>query len=198
MSNKMPSPAMFCKSNERGMRYCDKCWKGKSELQSYWEKIYILKYKPADSIYTSIMKFRYLEDYRKMKKIDKMLGKIMILMQNANKGLCGYSKERYIYLLKERLLGILSFLKECNFLNVDFDDGICFEHKFLNISHYILNGDKNHVEFIFGRLLKHFKDWYDSDGADFGGFYHDLKYKIIPLLVKIRDELLERGIKIFD
>ena len=144
------------------------------------------------------MKFRYLEDYEKMKKIKKMTGKILILMKNANKGLGGYSKERYIYLLKERLFSILSFLKKCNFLNVDFDDGICFEHKFFNISHCILNGDKNHVEFIFGRLLKRFKDWYDSDGADFGGFYHDLKYKIITLLVKIRDELLERGIKICD
>ena len=198
MDNKMSSAAKFCKSNERGMRDWDKSWKGKGEVQSYWEKIYILKYKPADSIYTSIMKFRYLEDFEKMKKINKMTGKILLLMKNANKGLGGYSKERYIYLLKERLLGILSFFKECNFLNVDFDDGICFEHKFFNIRHYIINGDKNHVEFIFGRLLKQFKDWYDIDGVDFGGFYHDLKYKIMPSLVKIRDELLKRGIKKFD
>ena len=121
---KMSSPAMLCKSNESGMRECDKFWKVKSEIQSTWEKIHILKYKPADSIYTNIMKFRYLEDYEKMKKINKMTGKILILMKNANKGLGGYSKERYIYLLKERLSGILSFLQECNFLNVDSDDGI--------------------------------------------------------------------------
>ena len=161
-------------------------------------KKYILKYKPDESIYTSLMKFRYLEDYEKMKKINKITGKLLILMKNANEGLGGYSKERYIYLMKEKLFGIQSFLQECNFLNVDFDDGICFEHKFFNISHYILNGDKNHVESIFGRLLKQFKDWYDIDGGDFGGLYHDLKYKIIPSLVKIRDELLRRGIKNFD
>ena len=99
------------------------------------------------------MKFRYIEDYEKMKKIDKMLGKILILMKNANKGLGGYSEEGYIYKLKESLLYILGFLEECSFLNVDFDDGICFEYILFNINHYILNGDKNHVEFIFGRLL---------------------------------------------
>ena len=53
MDNKMSSPAMLCKSNESGMRECDKFWKVKSEIQSTWEKKYILKYKPDDSIYTS-------------------------------------------------------------------------------------------------------------------------------------------------
>ena len=38
MCNKMSSAAMFCKSNERGMRDCDECWKGRSEVQSSWEK----------------------------------------------------------------------------------------------------------------------------------------------------------------
>ena len=42
MCNKMPSPAMLCKNNERGMRECDKFWKEKSEIQSTWEKIHIL------------------------------------------------------------------------------------------------------------------------------------------------------------
>ena len=127
-----------------------------------------------------------------------MLGKILILMKSVNKGLGGYSEERYIYVLKERLLYILSFLKKCNFLIVDFDDGICLEYKFFNINHYIFNGDKKHVEFIFGRLLKYFAYLKDNDGVDIFGLYHDLKEKIIPLLVKIRYELLRRGIKIFD
>ena len=57
MDNKMSSPAMPCKDNESGMRECDKDWKARSEIQSTWEKKYILTYKPTDSIYTSIMKF---------------------------------------------------------------------------------------------------------------------------------------------
>ena len=111
----MSGPAIICKTNENKMRDCDKDWKIKSELQSTWEKIYILKYKPSNSIYTSIMKFRYLEDYEKMKKIDKMLGKILILMKKANKGLVGYSEEGYIYELKESLLYILIFWKNVIF-----------------------------------------------------------------------------------
>ena len=76
MCNKMPSPTMNCKSNEmkRGMRECDKFWKAKIEIQSTWEKIYILLYKPDD---TSRMKFRYIEDYKKMKKINEMLYEII-------------------------------------------------------------------------------------------------------------------------
>ena len=53
MCNKMSSPTMLCKNNESGMRECDKDWKARSEIQSTWEKIHILKYKPSDSIYTS-------------------------------------------------------------------------------------------------------------------------------------------------
>ena len=60
-------------------------------------------------------------------------------------------------------------MEECNFLNVDFDDGLCFEHKFFNISLYLLNGNKNHVEFIFGRLLKRFEYYCDIDGIDISG-----------------------------
>ena len=87
MVNKMSSPVKFCKINERGMRDCDKCWKGKSEVQSYWDKKYILKYKPDDSIYTSIMKFRYIEDYKKMKRLDDMLYRIVYRMNNINQHL---------------------------------------------------------------------------------------------------------------
>ena len=187
---KMSSPAKLSKSNVKPMHECDEQWKGKSEIQSTWEKIYTLYCEPRDIFgkrifeHACFMKFRYIEDYEKLKKIDKMLGKILILLQNANKGLGGYSEERYIYKLKESLINILSFLEECNFLNVDFDDGKCF--------------DKKHVEFIFGRLLKRSEYYCDIDGADIFGLYHDLKEKIIPLLVKIRDELLKRGIKIFD
>ena len=84
MDNKMSSTAMFCKRNERGMRDCDECWKGRSEVQSTWEKKYILKYKPAGSIYTSIMKFRYIEDYKKMKKLNEKMREIVKKMDKRN------------------------------------------------------------------------------------------------------------------
>ena len=181
---KMSSPAKLCESNEKVMQDCDEQWRGRSEIQSAWEKIYILYCEPRTIFRTKLyehacfMKFRYLEDYEKMRKIDKMLGKIMVLLKNANKGLGGYSEEKYIYELKKRSLNILSFLEKCNFLNVDFDDGICFEHKFFNISHYLLNGDKKHVEFTFGRLLNHFEYLNDID-EDIYGLYHVLKEKIL-------------------
>ena len=120
MCDKMSSPAMICKSNERGMKDCDRCWKEKSEIQSTWEKIYTLYCEPRDIFGTKIyehtcfMKFRYFEDYNKMKKLDKMLGKLSIILGN----------ERYIYEMKKRILKISKLLEEANFLNVDFDDGL--------------------------------------------------------------------------
>ena len=65
MDNKMSSSAMSSKKIEMRMKEYIKDWKARSEIQSTWEKIHILKHKPSDSIYTSIMKFRYIEDYEK-------------------------------------------------------------------------------------------------------------------------------------
>ena len=99
MCNKMPSSAMLCKNNERGMRECDKDWKAKSEIQSTWEKIYFLLYKPDDSIYTSIMKFRYIEDYEKMKKINIKLWQIERIIGTIDTA-CLYSKKNLILFMK--------------------------------------------------------------------------------------------------
>ena len=84
------------------MRDCDECWKGRSEVQSTWEKKYILKFKPYGSIYTSIMKFRYIEDYKKMRRINKMLYKIVKMMDNTNHPFVSYKKQKdFIYKLYE-------------------------------------------------------------------------------------------------
>ena len=102
MDNKMTSPVKLCKSNVKLMHECDEQWKGKSEFQSTLENIYTLYCEPRDIFgkrifeHACFMKFRYFEDYKKMRKIDKMLGKILLLMKNANNGFGGYSEERYI------------------------------------------------------------------------------------------------------
>ena len=105
---------MLCKNNESGMRECDKFWKEKSEIQNTWEKIHTLTYKPADSIYTSIMKFRYIEDYEKMKKIN-MLYEITKMMGTLPKF---YSKDRidFIYEMEEEIKNLLQLVKKCYFL----------------------------------------------------------------------------------
>ena len=165
------------------MKDCDRCWKEKSEIQSTWEKIYTLYCEPRDIFGTKIyehacfMKFRYFEDYKKMKKLDKMLGKLSIILGN----------ERYIYEMKKITLKISKILEEANFLNGDFDDGLCFVHKFSKINNYINIFD----ELKFRDLRKHFI-FSDEDK------YYELKEKIMPSLIKIRDELPKRGIKKID
>ena len=127
MDNKMPSPAMFCTNKVNKMRECDKDWKAKEEIQSSWEKKYILTYKPTDSIYTSRMIFRYIEDYEKMKKIDN------IYLYLLSKG-----QFDFIYELEEETKKLLELVKKCNFLNIDYDDGIVFENKFLDIFYFLM------------------------------------------------------------
>ena len=182
MCNKMSSPAMLCKNNERGMRECDEFWKEKSEIQSTWEKLFTLYCEPKDIFgqriyeYACFMKFRYFEDYKKMKKLNIMLGKLLIIIGN----------ERYIDEMKKRIKNISNLLEEANFLNVDFDEGLCFRYKFSNIKNYINDLD----ELKYKDLRKHFI------------FSHEEKYyeltEIMSSLLKIRNELLKRGIKKFD
>ena len=77
---------------------------------------YILKYKPADSIYTSIMKFRYIEDYEKMRRINKMLYKIVKMMDNTNQPTVTYKKQKdFIYKLYEETRNLEKLVKKCNF-----------------------------------------------------------------------------------
>ena len=190
MCNKMSSVAKCCKSNERGMRDCDECWKGRSEVQSTWEKKYILEYKPYNSIYTSIMKFRYLEDYKKMKKINEILAKIVRKMDNTKHGFANYNKkEKFIYDLKYETEVLENLVKKCYFFNVDYDDGKVFTYEFWSINTFLANGKR--IKFIFGRLLRALKPYYD-DGYD--DLYYILKKEICPALKRIYNELLRRGI----
>ena len=182
---------MLCKNNERGMRDCDECWKGRSEVQSTWEKIYILKYKPDDSIYTSIMKFRYIEDYEKMKKINKMLYEITKMTDNTNISKFSY-KDRidFIYELEEEIQNLLQLVKKCYFFNIDYDDGKVFENKFCSINTFL--DDRENLNLNFRRLLSKLK-YSAYDG--FSSYLYDiLEKEIYPSLKKIYKELRGRGI----
>ena len=148
MCNKMSSPAMLCKNNESGMRECDKCCKGRSEVLSTWEKIHTLTYKPDNSIYTSIMKFRYIEDYEKMRIINKMLKKIVKKIDISNELIGNYKAQiDFLYLLDEETRNLLKFLENCYFFNTEYYDGIVFINKFSNIYNFLSKDIKIHRYF---------------------------------------------------
>ena len=191
MCNKMLSPAMLCKSNERGMRECDKFWKVKSEIQSTWDKIYILKYKPFYGIYTSIMKFRYIEDYKKMRRINEILGKIFEMMDDIYQPTISYKKQiDFIYKIYEETRKLEKLVKKCYFFDVDYDDGQVFLNKFKNINILLSNGEILNI--IFKRLLRNLK--YSVYDRDCENLYKMLKKEIYPSLNKIYHELHRRGI----
>ena len=108
MDIKMSSPAKFCKSNERGMLDCDKEWKAKSEIQSTWVKIYTLYCEPRTIYETKLyehacfMKFRYFEDYEKMKELNKMLGELHRIMAEANNSSILFSEKRGVKKMEKK------------------------------------------------------------------------------------------------
>ena len=191
MFNKMSSSTMSSKKIEMRMKEYNKDWKARSEIQSTWEKTNILKYKPSDSIYTSIMKFRYIEDYEKMKHINKMLKQILKKMDKSNQPIGPYPKNHidFVYELEEEADKLLKFIKTCNFLNIDFHDGIVFYNKFYYIHKYMY---KNNIrlDYCFDKLLNSMGQ--TDDGVS---IFEDLEC-LIPKLFKIYQELLSRGIKI--
>ena len=176
MCNKMSSPAMLCKNNERGMRECDKDWKAKSEIHSTWEKIHILTYKPDDSIYTSIMKFRYIEDYKKMKKINEILNEITKIMNTLPKIYANVLILK-VYELEEETKNLLQLVEECSFLNIDFDDEKVFKNKFYSIYKFIK--DRTNLDYIFRKLISKMK-YRAYDGFSIN-LYDILEKEICPL-----------------
>ena len=161
----MSSPTMLCKNNEIPMRECDKDWKARSEIQSTWDKKYILTYKPTDSIYTSIMKFRYIEDYKKIKKIDNIVFQLEGIIGRIDK-YCYFSKGKYdfIYKMEKITNELLTLVKECNFLNIDYDDGVAFQNKFVYINNFL--SKKDNIDFGFKKQMLEFKSWCDNKKND--------------------------------
>ena len=143
-------------------RDCDENWRGRNEVQSTWEKKYILKYKSEKSIYTSIIKFRYLEDYKKMRKVNKMLGNILEYLENAEayntRIITSWFKNEFMYieLATKELNKLKDYVRDCNFLNVDYDDGEVFKSRFKFIFD-LLKKDKFFPEtgkYYFTKMLR--------------------------------------------
>ena len=172
-------------------RDCDEKWRGRSEVQSTWEKMYILKCKPYESNYTSIMKFRYFKDYKKMRRINKMLDSTFRKIRKYNFNFDDIVNAVEV-LLKE-LNKLNELVKECNFLNVDYDDCLVFKNKFSNIMDLLYK--EVELEFIGKQIMK-----FLGDDRNIYNFIHCINtYEVlkeeIPLsLNKIKDELLRRGI----
>ena len=189
----MSSPAMLFKNNEMAMRECDKDWKAKSEIQSTWEKKYILQFKPVDSIYTSIMKFKYIEDYEKLKKIDKMLYELLHKLNYTKvKRFSSPKLINFIYELEEETNNLLKMVEKSIFFpNVDFDDGRVFVKKFRNI--YIFRADRGNIYFMISKLIS---EMLLTPNDGFLYYLCDiLEKKIQPTLDKVFKELRRRGIR---
>ena len=191
MDNKMSSPTMFYKTKENKMNEYDKDWKAKSEIQSFWDKKYILTYKPRDSIYTSIMKYRYIDDYKKMKKIDDIFFQLEGIIGRIDI-YCHFLKGKYdfIYQMEKITNELLILVKECNFLNIDYDDGVAFQSKFVYINNFL----SQKINIDFENQMDEFKSWCDNKKM-IRKVYEIFEKQIKPNLTIIYNELLRRGIK---
>ena len=191
MDNKMSSSAMSSKKIEMRMKEYIKDWKARSEIQSTWEKKHILLYKPSDSIYTSIMKFRYIEDYEKMKQLNKMLKEILKKMDEKNQPIGIYPKSHidFVYELEDEADKLLKLIKECSFNNIDLFDGVVFINKFSYI-HKFMYKNNIRLDYCFNKLLRSMGN--NDDGI---AIFEDMENLIVKLS-KIYEELFSRGIKI--
>ena len=62
-------------------------------------------------------------------------------------------------------------VKKCNFLNVDYGDGIAYTMKFWNINTFLANGDR--IDFIFNKLLHEIE--FNPYNNTYDNLYENLK-----------------------
>ena len=159
-------------------------WRGRSEHQNMWGKTYVIKYNPKSLFgskvfeYPCIMKFRYLEDYENMKKLNEKMGKINRKMDNRNQSYFNYFQVKdFVYELYYETLDLEEFVKKCNFLNVDYNDGRFYTTKFWSINTFLAQGD--HKFEVFNSLLRCLLESHYLD------LYENLKNDICPILLNI-------------
>ena len=169
-------------------------WRGRYEQSNMEGKKYIIKYKPKNDFERNLndapckMKFKYLEDYQKMKKLQEKLAKINRKMDNRNQPFgSGYRVVKdFVYELYEEMLDLEEFVKKCNFLKVDYDDGRFYTIRVWSINTFLAQGDHKFEVFnsLLGCLLE--REYLD--------LYENLKNDICPRLLKIYDSLIQRGL----
>ena len=138
-------------------------WKGRVEQSVIEGKKYILKLEPKSPLggylfdTPCIMKFRFLEDYVKMKKLNETIGKIYYKMHNERQPFYkNYETVKdFVNELYSEMLDLEEFVKECNFVKVDYDDGRLFLTKFFATSTFLSEAEEKFH--IFYRFLKYLK-----------------------------------------
>ena len=123
------------------------------------------------------MRFKYYEDYEKLKKINKMLGKILYKLYNER----GFNCRFLMY-------DLLRFVKRCKFTKIDYDDGRFFKTKFFCINKFLAQGEE---EFP---LMKNFNEYgYDKENEVYVKMYEFFENDVFPAIVEIYNSLVERG-----
>ena len=156
-------------------------WKGRAEQSEIEGKKFIIKYSPKDifgkNVYDTpcIMIFKYREDYEKLKKVNKMIGNILQKLSFERVPKCPK-------LLRE----LEKFVRKCNFLKIDSDDGRFFRTKFSAINSFLIEGEYNFD--LFNKYKEHPSD------VDYGNILDLLDYDIIPKVLKIKDLLEQIGL----
>ena len=138
------------------------------------------------------MKFKYLEDYQKMKKLDEKLAKINSKMDNREQPFgYGYQKVKdFVYELHNEMRDLEKFVKKCNCLKVDYDDGRFYTIKFFGTNTFIAQAEFKFD--VFNRFLNYLGE------KEYDDVYENLKNDIIPRLLKIYDSLIQRGLLSLD
>ena len=169
-------------------------WRSRYEQSVIEGKHYIIKFKPKSILgghlfdTPCIMRFKFLEDYEKMKKLEEKLVKIIRNMNNQKQPFnCGYQRVKdFVNDLYKEMLDLEEFVKKCNVLKVDYDDGRFYAVKFFGTNSFLAEAD--HEFRIFNRFLKYLRE------EEYVDVYEMLKYDIIPTLLK-NDSFLQGGLK---
>ena len=116
-----------------------------------------------------------------MRRVNKMLGNILEYLEKAEmlntRMLTSWITNEFMYvsLVTKELNKLKDYVRDCNFINVDYDDGEVF---------------KNRFKFIFDLLEK--DNFFPGSGKYY--FPKMLREDIYPPLEIIKGALLERGI----
>ena len=121
------------------------------------------------------MIFKYREDYEKLKKVNKMIGNILHKLSFERIPKCPK-------LLRE----LEKFVRKCNFLKIDYDDGRFFRTKFSDINSFLIEGEYNFD--LFNKYKEHPSD------VDYGNILDLLDYDMIPKVLTIKDLLEQIGL----
>ena len=159
-------------------------WKGKAEQSVTEGKHYIIKYSLKTPLGSNlndtptIMRFKYREDYEKLKKVNNMIGNILHKLS--------YERMPKRLKLVRELEELEEFVRKCNFTKIDYDDGRLFRTKFYAINIFSAEGEEKSP--LFGK--------YEERGCDedYGNMYDLLQNDIIPKIFKINYLLVERGL----